>query len=303
MPELPELEVVCEVLQRRVLGQTITGVEVFPPGGPIVVRDLTYAGFTETLTGATFTQVLRRGKFLVFSLNVQDSARPSTSPSAALRADFDDAPSGAMLRTLYLVLNPKLTGRLQLASSSDKRLPKTHVVFTLSDGGQLRYMDQKRMGQLYLTRDLAQVPDYAGMGPEALDISLDDFWERLRPFRGEIKGLLTRGEFVAGIGNAYADEILWAARLHPYRKRTQLTPEEIDRLHAAMRATLLDAIEKVRAEMEDAIHREPRDFMNVHMKTGQPCPRCGTLISLVGENQRITNFCRTCQPGGLIKGM
>jgi len=84
MPELPELEVVCEVLQRRVLGQTITGVEVFPPGGPIVVRDLTYAGFTETLTGATFTQVVRRGKFLVFSLNVQDSARPSTSASALL---------------------------------------------------------------------------------------------------------------------------------------------------------------------------------------------------------------------------
>ena len=313
MPELPELEVVCEVLQRRVLGQTITGVEVFPPGGPIVVRDLTYAGFTETLTGATFTQVVRRGKFLVFSLNVQDSARPSTSPSAALRADFDDAPSGAMLRTLYLVLNPKLTGRLQLASSSDKRLPKTHVVFTLSDGGQLRYVDQKRMGQLYLTRDLAQVPDYAGMGPEALEISLDDFRARLskmpgaprrvRPYRGEIKGLLTRSEFVAGIGNAYADEILWAARLHPYRRRTQLTPEEIDRLYAAMRATLLDATDKVRAEMGENIHLEPRDFMNVHMKTGEPCPRCGTPISLVGANQRITNFCRTCQPGGLIKGM
>jgi formamidopyrimidine-DNA glycosylase len=159
------------------------------------------------------------------------------------------------------------------------------------------------MGQLYLTRDLAQVPDYAGMGPEALEISLDDFRARLRAYRGEIKGLLTRGEFVAGIGNAYADEILWAARVHPYRKRTQLTPEEIDRLHAAMRATLLDAIEKVRAEMGDDIHRKPRDFMAVHMKTGEPCPRCGTPISLVGANQRITNFCRACQPGGLIKGM
>jgi formamidopyrimidine-DNA glycosylase len=169
------------------------------------------------------------------------------------------------------------------------------------------------MGQLYLTRDLAQVPDYAGMGPEALEISLDDFRARLskmpgaprrvRAYRGEIKGLLTRSEFVAGIGNAYADEILWAARLHPYRRRTQLTPEEIDRLYEAMRATLLDAIEKVRAEMGDDIHRKPRDFMAVHMKTGEPCPRCGTPISLVGANQRITNFCRTCQPGGLIKGM
>ncbi|MBF8281715.1 MAG: hypothetical protein HW378_630 [Anaerolineales bacterium] len=319
MPELPELEVVCEVLQRRVVGQTITGVEVFPPGGPIVVRDLTHAGFTETLTGATFTQVLRRGKFLIFSLSVQDPQRPErtlseaqaepkrkskgASPSAALRAGFDDAPGGAPVRTLSLVLNPKLTGRLQLAAPSDKRLPKTHVVFTLSDGGQLRYVDQKRMGQLYLTRDLAQVPDYAGMGPEPFDISLEEFRDRLKPYRGEIKGVLTRGDFIAGIGNAYADEILWAARLHPYRRRTQLTPEEIDRLHAAMRATLLDATEKVRAEMGGDIHRKPRDFMAVHMKTGQPCPRCGTPISLVGANQRITNFCRTCQPGGLIKGM
>ncbi len=281
MPELPELEVVCEVLQRRVVGQTITCVEVFPPGGPIVVRDLTHAGFTEMLTGATFTHVVRRGKFLILSLT-------------------------AINTPICLVLNPKLTGRLQLAAPSDKRLPKTHVVFTLSDGGQLRYVDQKRMGQLYLTRDLAQVSDYAGMGPEALEISPNEFRIRLRAYRGEIKGLLTRGEFVSGIGNAYADETpggVWAARLHPYRKRVQLTPEEIDRLHAAMRATLLDAIEKVRAEMGENIHLEPRDFMNVHMKTGQPCPRCGAPISLVGANQRITNFCRTCQPGGLIEGM
>jgi formamidopyrimidine-DNA glycosylase len=159
------------------------------------------------------------------------------------------------------------------------------------------------MGQLYLARTLDTVPDYAGMGPEALAISLDEFRERLRPFRGEIKGVLTRGEFVAGIGNAYADEILWAARLHPYRKRTQLTPEEIVRLYEAMRGTLLDAIEKVREEMGEAIHLKPREFMAVHMKTGEPCPRCGTPISLVSANQRITNFCRTCQPGGLIKGM
>jgi formamidopyrimidine-DNA glycosylase len=106
-----------------------------------------------------------------------------------------------------------------------------------------------------------------------------------------------------GIGNAYADEILWAARLHPYRKRTQLTPEEIERLYAAIRTTLLEALEKVRAEMGEAIHLEPREFMAVHMKTGRPCPRCGSPISLVDANQRITNFCRTCQPGGLIRGM
>ena len=122
----------------------------------------------------------------------------------------------------------------------------------------------------------------------------------MRSYRGEIKGILVRGEFIAGIGNAYADEILWAACLHPYRKRTQLTGEEIERLYQAMQSTLREATDKVRVEMGEAIHREPREFMAVHMKTGEPCPRCGTPISLIGANQRITNFCRTCQPGGLI---
>jgi len=280
VPELPELEVVRDVLQRRVVGQRIESVEVSPAGGPIVVRDLTHIGFGQALTGATFATAERRGKFLLFSF----------SP---------DSPS----KNLRLVVNPKLTGRFQLTRPGHKRHAKTHVVFSLASGDELRYVDQKTMGQLYLTCDLAPVPDFAGMGPEPLAISLEEFRERLRPYRGEVKGILTRGEFVAGIGNAYADEILWAARLHPYRKRTQLTAEEIGRLYEAMRSTLLEATESVRAEMGEAIHLEPRDFLNVHMKAGEPCPRCGTPISLVGANQRITNFCRACQPGGLIKGM
>jgi formamidopyrimidine-DNA glycosylase len=204
---------------------------------------------------------------------------------------------------MYLAINPKLTGRLQLTSPQDKKMPKTHLIFSLSGGVELRYVDQKTMGQLYLTPDLAQVPDYASLGPEPFDVSLEQFRERLRHYRGEIKGVLVRGEFLAGIGNAYADEILWAAKLHPYRKRTALTPDEVERLYHAMQSTLREATDKVRAEMGEAIHLKPRDFMAVHMKSGEPCPRCGTPISLVGANQRITNFCRTCQPGGLIKGM
>ncbi len=249
----------------------------------MVVRDLTRGRFDQDLTGARIDAVGRRAKFLVFSISRDDASSPNSN--------------------LYLVVNPKLAGRLQLAAPTEKRLPRTHVVFSLSNGYELRYIDQKRMGQLYLTSALAQVPNFAGMGPEPFEISLDDFRARLHPYRGEIKGILTRGEFVAGIGNAYADEILWAARLHPYRKRTQLSSEEIDRLYQAMQATLHQAVEQVRAEMGDAIHLKPRDFMAVHMKTGEPCPRCGTSISLVGANQRITNFCRNCQPGGLIKGM
>jgi formamidopyrimidine-DNA glycosylase len=283
MPELPELEVICEVLQRRVAGETIAEVEVRPPGGAVVVRDLTHQGFETSLRGRTLTTIARRGKFLIFSMT-------ATAPLFA-------AP------LLCVVINPKLSGRLQLAGPADKLTAKTHVVVTFTTGRQLRYLDQKKMGQIYLASDLTAVPDYAGLGPEPLELSLEAFRSRLKPFRGEIKGVLTRGECVAGIGNAYADEILWEARLHPYRKRTQLTPAEVERLYTAMRTTLQAAIAQVREAMQEHIDREPRDFMAIHMKSGEPCPRCGTPISLVSANQRITNFCRTCQPGGLIKGM
>ena len=281
MPELPELEVVQEVLNRRLAGQTITSAEAIPPGAAIVIRDLTGEGFGTALAGAQFDSIDRRGKFLVFTL----------------------AQGGA---PLWLVINPKLTGRLQLCEPKAKKAGPVHAVLHLSGGMDLRYVDQKKMGQVFVTRqppEQAPIADFAGMGPEALAVSREEFKARLKPFRGEIKGVLTRSEFVAGIGNAYADEILWHAKLHPYRKRTSLSAEEVDRLYDGMRACLLEAIEKVRAEMGENIHLERRGFMAVHMKAGQPCPRCGTPVSLVGANQRITNFCRACQPGGLIKGM
>jgi formamidopyrimidine-DNA glycosylase len=282
MPELPELEVVREVLSRRVIGRAITAVELVAPGAAIVLRNLTGDAADAALIGACFDNVRRHGKFLAFDLS---------------RAGV----------TSYLTLNPKLTGRLQLAQPGDKRMAKTHVILSLDDGAQLRYVDQKQMGQLYLTREppeqAAAIHDFAGVGPDALAVSRDDFLSRLRKHPGEIKNILINSAFVIGIGNAYVDEILWHARIHPYRKRPSLDAAELDALYTAMRETLLTSIEVVRAEMGEDIHRKPREFMAVHMKTGQPCPRCGSAISIVGANQRITNFCRTCQPGGLIRGM
>ena len=282
MPELPELDIVCEVLERRAIGREVTGIEIVQPGGAIVVRDLALASAGPLTTASVdrcVESVKRRGKFLVFGLG--------------------DA--------YWMVINPKLSGRLQLAMPGDRRRKDTCLVVTLRGAGdepvELRYFDPKTMGQIYVVSDLAKVPEYAEMGPEALEISLQEFRERLRPFRGEIKGVLVRSAFVAGIGNAYADEILWAAQLHPYRKRTSLKADEVERLYQAMRDTLIEARDLVRAEMGDAIHLKPRDFMKVHMRAGQPCPRCGNVISEITANQRITDFCRTCQPGGLIKGL
>jgi formamidopyrimidine-DNA glycosylase len=277
MPELPELEVVREVLDRRVIGRPIRRVTLQPKGGPLVVRDLTGRGFIACVEAQCPARVERRGKFLVFTLQ----------------------PSG-----LFLVVNPKLTGRLQLCAPGEKKAGPLHLTLHFDDPPtELRYVDAKVMGQVYLTEALAQVPTFDEMGPDALAITLDEFRARLRPFRGEIKGILVRAAFVAGIGNAYADEILGSARLYPCRKRTSLTSEDIERLYQAIGTTLGEATEQVRREMGEAIHLKPRDFFSVHMRAGEPCPRCGTTVSAITANQRITNFCRTCQPGGLIRGM
>jgi formamidopyrimidine-DNA glycosylase len=277
MPELPELEVVREVLDRRLGGRQIETITIAPRGGPIVVRDLTGQGFIQQLGGATLESVTRRGKFLLLH--------------------FAGSP-------LTLAVNPKLTGRFQLCAPGEPKAGPVHVVFRFaSPAEELRYVDAKRMGQLYLTLDLTAVPTFTEMGPDALEVSREEWRSRLRLFRGEIKGILIRSTFLAGIGNAYADEILWHARIHPYRKRTSLSSEEIDRLHASMRTTLIESTEKVRQEMGEAVHLKPREFFAVHMRAGEPCPRCGSAISSITANQRITNFCRSCQPGGLIPGM
>jgi formamidopyrimidine-DNA glycosylase len=146
------------------------------------------------LVGETVSAVGRRGKYLQLDL------KPSK---------------------IHIVINPKLMGRLQLSSQGAKKAGQVHLTFHFEDPPEeLRYVDRKRMGQVYLTKDLSLIPMYSELGPDALDIEEDDFFERIRSFRGEIKGVLTRGGLVSGIGNAYADEILWKAKIHPYKKRS-----------------------------------------------------------------------------------
>jgi len=272
MPELPDLEVIKEFLQAHVIGREIAEVEVVRP---IVVRNLAGGDFASRLTGQRIEQVSRRGKSLILTLDSGD----------------------------YLVIHPMLAGRLHHAPRRERRLRKTFVILRLADGMDLRYTDARSMGKVYLTDDLAEVPGLGDLGPEALDpnLTLDVFRERLRKYRGEIKGILTRQSFVAGIGNAYADEICWRAGIYPFRKRPRLSDEEIERLYGAMHEVLNEAIATLREQVGADIHVEIRDFLKVHRKGGQPCPRCGTTISEIKARQRLTNFCRQCQPGSLIK--
>ncbi len=147
------------------------------------------------------------------------------------------------------------------------------------------------------------MPRLEEQGPDVLDepMTLPDFVAALKHFNGEIKGILARGALVSGIGNAYADEILWAARVSPFKRRKELAPDDLQRLHEATYRVPLEAVAVLRERVGENIHHKVRDFLQIHGKTGQPCPRCGNPVRAITANQRLTNFCRQCQPGMLIK--
>jgi formamidopyrimidine-DNA glycosylase len=157
------------------------------------------------------------------------------------------------------------------------------------------------MGKVYLvpagvTRVVPGLTDEE-LGPDADDpgLTLEAWRDRIRRHPGELKNLLKNQAFVAGIGNAYSDEILHAAHLLPFRKRSTLAPEEIDALYEATRATLGHAIEVLRDRVPPTFEKQARDWLAVHDKGGQPCPRCGTRISEVKPGGFVTSFCRGCQ--------
>jgi len=271
MPELPDLEVIREFLVQRIVDVPITSAQV---RRPIVVRNLLGGDVACHLVGRRFSDVGRRGKFLLLPLD--DGAK--------------------------LVINPMLAGRIRYGQPMSRHRARDALVLRFADGRELRYHDAKDMGKVYLTNDLTRVPTFASQGPEATDpaLTLEVFRQRLRLRRGEIKWVLANQTFVAGIGNAYADEICWRAGLYPFRRRPGLTDDEVARLHSALRAVLAEAIETLRARVGDAIDKEVRDFLAVHSRAGQPCPRCGSPISEVKRARRATNFCRTCQPGLMV---
>jgi len=134
-------------------------------------------------------------------------------------------------------------------------------------------------------------------GPDADDpaLTLEAWRARIRRHPGELKNLLRNQAFVAGIGNAYSDEVLHAARLLPFRKRSGLADEEVDELYRAIRSTLSEAMDVLRARVPPTFEQQVRDFLAVHMKGGQPCPRCGTRITEVKAGGFVTSFCRGCQ--------
>lgn len=270
VPELPDLTVVAEELVRRVAGRTV--LEAAAPA-PILLRatpdDL------NAVAGSKIGETRRRGKFLLISFEHPDG----------------DA--------RVLAANAMLAGRFWLVPTAERVRARTGLRLRLDDGQDLRYVDREMLGKLYLVAPdhLDDIPGWAEMGPDADDpeLTLERFRERIRRHPGELKPLLRNSRFVAGIGNAYSDEILWEARLAPFRRRSSLKPDDIDRLYHAMRAVLADAVDRLRVLVPPDIQTQHREFLKVHLRGGEACPRCGRELRQIGGRE-ATTFCRSCQP-------
>jgi formamidopyrimidine-DNA glycosylase len=289
VPELPDLAILADALDAGLVGRPLTGATT-PQSLVLRGTPAELAGYD----GQLLTAVSRRGKFLVF-----DFARDR------------------------IVVNAMLTGRLGFAEPKSKAWPGTAAVFTFGpvaaarerplakwlDGAQwlpdaarpieLRYRDATRMGKIYLmpagvTRVVA---GWDEMGPDALDpeLTLEIWRKRISRHNGELKNLLRNQAFVTGIGNAYSDEILWEARLAPFRTRASLAPDEVDGLYHAMRTVLPWAIGELRRLVPPKLEVEQRKFLNAHWKGGEPCPRCGTRLTEVKAGGFVTTWCRGCQ--------
>jgi formamidopyrimidine-DNA glycosylase len=271
VPELPDLTIVAEELARRA-----TGREIATATAPVPILFRATAADLAALPGMTLGQARRRGKFLVLPLQ-RDGAEER-----------------------LLVVNPMLAGRFWLLEGlGEKVRARTGLRLTFTDRSELRYVDREMLGKLYLTdaEHLDDVPGWADMGPDADDpeLTLEAFRARIRRHPGELKSLLRNQHFVAGIGNAYSDEILWTAKLAPLRKRRSLSPDEVDRLYAAMRSVLADATARLRDLVPPNIEVQHREILQVHLRRGEPCPRCGKPLRQIGGDE-ATTFCRTCQP-------
>jgi formamidopyrimidine-DNA glycosylase len=272
LPELPELELLRGALAGYLSGKRALSV-IVDPKRQVVLR-YPPADFVRDMQGRTFDSVERRGKFLQFS--------------------FED---GGPL----LVVNPMLGGRFAYCTRAAPALAATCFTLQLSGAMDLRFLDTVQMARVYLTADpSADVPTYAGLGPDALDAALtfEEFDRRLKRHRGELKNILRNQVFVAGIGNAYSDEILFAAKLRPLRRASTLKENERRALFDATRETLANAVSTVRRQYEarkHPLHKQDRAFLRIHGKNKTQCPRCGHRISTIHSGGEATYFCRGCQ--------
>jgi formamidopyrimidine-DNA glycosylase len=278
MPELPEVEVVRRDLDREIVGKKIKAVDV--DGMRAVRRHHNRKQFTSRLVDRKITGIDRRGKYLL------------------CRLDGDDV----------LVIHLGMSGQLLRTKSSRETMAKhTHVVITFTQGGQLRFVDPRTFGEMFVTpagtveKDVAELA-HLGIDPLETAMSWDHFGQMVAQRQAKLKPLLMDQKFIAGIGNIYSDEILWGAGLRWDRLSDSLTSEEVRRLYRSMMETLQEAVKHRGSSLADAQYvdlfgrpGEYQHFHSVYAREGEACPRCRHEIVRERFAGRSTFYCSECQ--------
>ncbi|SHK01956.1 bifunctional DNA-formamidopyrimidine glycosylase/DNA-(apurinic or apyrimidinic site) lyase [Desulforamulus aeronauticus] len=274
MPELPEVETVVRSLEAHLAGLTVTGVNLLKPE---VIRSPKSEEFIELLIGKAFLKKLgRRGKYIL--LHLSDN--------------------------LTLVAHLRMTGRLIYCEAEFPLEKHTHVIFLLDNGKHLRFADVRRFGRLQLiaTPKIMELSGIKDLGPEPLEpeFTREFFKREIRRRRTRIKPLLLDQSFIAGLGNIYADEALFRAKVHPERLAPDLTSREAAGLHKAIVEVISEGIEHRGTSFRDYVDGEGRsgsfqNHLKVYNRENLPCSHCGKPISRIKVAGRSSYYCSSCQ--------
>jgi formamidopyrimidine-DNA glycosylase len=270
MPELPEVETIKNELQPYIIGRCVTGVTLFWEG---IVRQPSVAEFCSRLIGQKISEVARRGKYLIFSLTNDET----------------------------LIIHLKMTGSLLLKSVSAEPDKFIRAIINLDEEDGIYFRDPRKLGVMWLVENNNSIIGKLGPEPLEADFTPQILAQRLAKRRAPIKALLCDQGFIAGIGNMYADEALFAARIHPLRLGGSLSRYEIEHLHSAIQQVLWSAIGNKGASV-DTYFRPGGElgtahfqFQVAHRLSGKSCPRCGNPIERIVVRNRGTYFCPKCQ--------
>jgi formamidopyrimidine-DNA glycosylase len=264
MPELPEVETFRRYLESTSLHQRISGVDVL---SAYVVKGVSARELARRLKGRRFESSRRHGKHLF------------------VRADED----------VWLRLHFGMTGFLDYLERDEKATNTARVIFDFANNHRLAFDDQRKFGEVGLSRDVDEFLSTRGIGPDALDLSLPQFKTILGKHRGALKAILLNQKLIAGIGNLYADEILFRARLHPATAAKRLPHQKLARLFRATRYVLEKAI-----ACKTGAERIPKSWLLTHRGKEGKCPRCGRELKSATVGGRTSWFCAHCQKRKLL---
>ena len=300
MPELPEVETIARGLDKRIAGDTIESVWL---GDKPQVLKSPAAEIASVLDHSRIIRVRRAGKHLVFdleSVRASKSARRGAPLRSKTSGTSDVAGSEAQERAQWIV-HLGMTGQLLVGPPEAEMLKHTHAVLKLESGRELRFVDIRRFGKLSVVRiDAEQGTGFGAPGLEPLDIDLEHFIPLFHGRKTPIKSALLNQKLLSGVGNIYADESLFRAKVRPRRRATSLTRAEFTKLHKGLQKVLREAIKLGGSSVSDYVDAEGREgfFQLKHMvygREGKPCFVCGTPIKRVIIAGRSSHYCPHCQ--------